>query len=142
MTTEIIPARSQDDANAMLAYLAGKLETDPEQLDDGPFEVFGIGRYGERLGAVLYTRFANGDITMTCAGEIGWTSKAALRLMFAYPFVQLKCRRVTAVVHERNRAMRDYCERMGFKLEGVKRQAIDGSDAYQFGMLREECKWV
>lgn len=140
--TEIVPARSAEEANALIEYLAGKLETDTDRIDCGPYEVFGIGRDGVIVGAVMFTRFADGDVEMTCAGEPGWTNRSSLRLIFSYPFGQLKCRRVTAIVHERNGTMRDYCERMGFTLEGVKRKALDGADAYIFGLLREDCKWA
>lgn len=138
----IVPARTEAAARDLVAFLARRLDVSPDHLDDGPFEVFGVARNGVLRGAVMFTRFADGDITMTCAGDPGWTTRASLRLIFSYPFRQLGCRRVTALVSEINAPMRNYCERMGFVREGIKRQGLPGSDIYLYGMLREECRWA
>lgn len=140
--SEIVRPANDDEAKALLGYLADKLETTPDKLDDGPFEIFAIGRRGAIMGAVMFSKYANGNIEMTCAGEVGWIDRKALRLIYAYPFQQLQCRRVTARVHAANAVMRSYCTRMGFKPEGVLREAIDGADLHLFGMLRKECKWA
>ncbi len=77
-----------------------------------------------------------------------WCNKEVLHEIFDYIFNDLGCRRVTVNVFKgiHDGAMR-FCERLGFKFEGIKRQGVcfpDGTafDVVQYGMLRGECKWL
>lgn len=99
--------------------------------------------HGSPLGAVVYHEFRGNDIQMSCAGEnAAWLSRRVLRAIFSYPFVQLKCRRVTAMTPARNAHTRDFLERVGFRQEGVMRQGFIDDDCVVYGMLRDECKWI
>lgn len=99
---------------------------------------------GERLIAgVAYSNYRGCDIEMLAASEnIRWLSRHRLYSIFAYPFVQLGCLRVTAIVAKKNKRSRSFIERIGFKLEGSHPKALDGRDACSYGMLREQCKWI
>lgn len=79
---------------------------------------------------------------MLCAGEPGWVTRDVLKFSLSYPFEALNCNRITCLAHRKNKAMRQYLVRMGFKLEGVKRKALNGADLCVYGLLRSECKWV
>jgi RimJ/RimL family protein N-acetyltransferase len=77
-----------------------------------------------------------------------WLNKEILREVFNYVFNDLGCRRVTVNVFKgvHDIAMK-FSERLGFRFEGCKRQGAcfpDGTafDVVQYGMLREECKWL
>jgi hypothetical protein len=79
---------------------------------------------------------------MSCAGDPGWLTRKSLRAFFHFPFVQLKCRRVTGIVHRKNKRARDVNERMGFRLEGVCKHGFETGDAIIYGMTRAECRWI
>ncbi len=95
------------------------------------------------IGGVVYTNYRGCDIEMLAAAESPrWITKAHLDAFFGYPFRQLKCLRVTAVIERRNRHARDFVERLGFRLEGSHPKAMDGRTALSYGMLREHCRWI
>lgn len=97
-------------------------------------------------GVVIYHGFDKSvpDLKMDCAGEGAWLSREALRVFFAYPFIELGCRRVTAIAAKKNKRSRKFLARVGFIQEGVCRKAAPGGkdNAIIYGMLREECRWI
>lgn len=126
-----------------LDYLAKRLQTKPENITGGsPFTVFVACKKTDARGVIVYKNYASGDIEMICAGEPGWVTTDVLRFSLSYPFKALDCNRITCLAHRKNKAMRSYLVRMGFKLEGVKRKALHGADLCIYGLLRSECKWV
>ncbi len=119
---------------------------EPPQKD---YEAIGVvGKGGELIGGVIYTEWrevapGQHDIRMHCAGEPGWLTKATLRTFFSYPFVSLKCIRVTGTVAKANKRSRDLNKRLGFKEEGCIRDGMGrGRDMIIMGMLRSECRWI
>lgn len=107
-----------------------------------PFEVAAVVNGGAVRGVVLYINYRGASIEMSCAGEVGWLTRRALAAFFSYPFVQLKCRRVTGIVHRKNKRARDLNERLGFRLEGVCKHGFETGDAIIYGMTRAECRWI
>ena len=108
-----------------------------------PFEVAAaVNGQGVILGAVLYTNFRRCSIEMTSAGAPGWLTRGNLRGFFSYPFEQLGCRRVTGIVHRKNKHARQINERLGFKLEGICRHGFPDGDACVYGMIRKDCRWI
>lgn len=99
---------------------------------------------GDRLiGAVAYSNWRGCDVEMLCAAESKkWMSRGNLRAFFHYPFEQLGCLRVTAIVDKKNKKSRRFVEKVGFKLEGVHPRALEGRDACSYGMLKRHCKWL
>jgi RimJ/RimL family protein N-acetyltransferase len=110
----------------------------------GPSTALGVVRDGRMLGGVVYNNFNGHDIHATYAFESPrWASRDVLRTLFAYPFTQLGCVRMTGIVARKNKHARDMILRLGFKLEGVHRKSVDGrQDAISYGLLRDECKWI
>ncbi len=107
-----------------------------------PFEVWAVVKGAAIRGVVLYTNYRGASIEMSCAGEPGWLTRKSLRVFFDYPFVQLKCRRVTGIVHRKNKRSRDMCERLRYRLEGVCKHGFETGDAIIYGMTRAECIWI
>jgi RimJ/RimL family protein N-acetyltransferase len=140
----IVRPDTPEDRAFVVSYIAGKIRTTPEALvGQMPFEVLAaVGSDGSLLGAVLYTNFRDQSIEMTSAGEPGWLSRGNLRAFFSYPFGQLQVRRVTGIVHRKNKHARNINERLGFKLEGVCRHGFKDGDAMIYGMLKQECRWI
>lgn len=101
-----------------------------------------LGRWeGERLlGVVAVWHYGSGNAEVGWAGDRGWLSRGFLRLVFAYLWQQLGCRRITGRIHEDNEAALAASQRLGFVLEGRMRKAApDGRDVLVYGLLREEC---
>lgn len=102
---------------------------------------------GNRLVAVcVYHTFRKmvPDIEMTIIADTPrWATRGAIQFLLAYPFNQLGCRRVTALIGRKNKRSRRLVEGLGWKLEGTCRRAWDGKqDCMVYGMLREECRWL
>jgi RimJ/RimL family protein N-acetyltransferase len=108
------------------------------------YSAIGITLRDKIIASVVYTRYRWPDI------EIGIHSidsrccnRRTLKAIFSYPFVQLKCTRVSAVTDPANSAVCHFLRRLGFTDEGRLRKASpQGDDYLLLGMLREECKWV
>lgn len=98
---------------------------------------------GAPLGAVVYHDFRDKDIQLSCAADSSqWLNRGVLGSIFAYPFKQLKCDRVTALAPFKNSHTRCFLERLGFQQEGVMRKGFNDDDCVVYGMLRDECKWI
>jgi hypothetical protein len=138
----VIVKASGDQERIAIDYLSRRLQIAPGALTHGPYSIFLACKGNDAKGVVLYKNYASGDIEMVCAGEPGWVTPGLLKFVLSYPFEQLDCNRITCLAHRKNKAMRDYLVRMGFKLEGVKRKALNGADLCIYGLLKGEMKWA
>lgn len=105
----------------------------------------GVEEDGELIAGVVYNMFTGASISMNVAADPSkrWTRKEFMYAFFAYPFIQLKCNRVTALIRRSNLVSKKFSEHVGFVQEGIVRQAFeDGEDAFLYGMLKSECKWI
>ncbi len=109
-----------------------------------PCVAIGVVRNGELVAGVVYSNYRHGNIEITMASKSPrWASRENMAALLGYPFNQLKCRRVTCIVKATNHPVREFLCRLGFKEEGICRQAYDdGTDAVLLGMLRSECRWL
>lgn len=109
------------------------------------FEAIGLERDGDLLAVVVYNLWSGADIAMHVAAMPGrrWMTRAFLRAVFRYPFVQLGCRRVTGYVPASNADALRFDRHLGFVEEGRMREALPtGEDVLVLGMLRRECRWL
>lgn len=67
-------------------------------------------------------------------------TRATLRAVFAYPFIQLRLPRVTAEIPLADKQTVQLAYRFGMTREGVKRSAHERGDVGVFGLLRSNCK--
>jgi len=105
----------------------------------------GLEENGELIAGVFYNMFTGAGISMHVAAVPGrrWMTREYLFCCFAYPFLQLNCRRVTGLVRVSNLEARKFDEHLGFKREGLIREAFDdGEDGLLYGMLKPECRWI
>lgn len=129
-------------------FVAGLIPGLGSAEDFGSHAAIGFALDGRLIaGAVYheYRKLAHGaDIRLAFgATNPRWGTKRNIRAVFAFPFLQCDCARVTTVAGRRNEAARRLNERVGFKFEGLVRHAWDGrEDAVLYGMLREECRWL
>lgn len=110
----------------------------------GPSTGLGIVRGGRIVGGVVFSNWHGHDVSVSGAVDPGFrTSPAAVRRILAYAFGQLGCARLTIETGKKHRAARAFAERMGFRLEGVKRHGLDGrQDQIIYGLLKSECRFL
>lgn len=65
-----------------------------------------------------------------------------LFLCFWYPFEQLQCRRITALVNEDNSASLLAIEHLGFKCEATLEDAAPNGNVIVYRMFKRDCKWL
>lgn len=93
------------------------------------------------VGGVVFTQHSHPNIVMACVLEAPLT-RMFLRAMFFYPFLQLKCERITLLIDDNNLKSLRLVEHVGFEREGCMRRARPGGDVFVYGLLKENCKWV
>lgn len=114
-------------------YVATKIE----KAISPPYTAMGVEIDGRIVGGVVFNSFTNEDVEVTVAGEpCAWTP-AFMRRLARYAFDELGVLRVSLTTQ--NPAVVDFAQRLGAKLEGVKRNHFGpGKHGYLFGVLREE----
>lgn len=107
-------------------------------------KAIGILRRGQLVAVVVYDAFSACDCNMHVAsdGSRHWMTRTALIEAFCYPFVQLKLRRVTALIPTKKTDAIRFNEHLGFKLEGLCPEAMPDDDLQVRGMLRRECRFI
>jgi hypothetical protein len=99
----------------------------------------------EVYAGAVYHNYRDHDIEIVLSADSPkFMNRRNIRQIFSYPFVQLKCARMTAIVTKKNKRVRRLLEGVGFKYEGNCRRAIDGvQDALIYGILRHEAsRWL
>lgn len=105
----------------------------------------GVESNGELIAGVAFENYTKTNISIHVAALEGrhWLSKDFLFRVFAYPFLQLGCNRVTGLVRVDNIKAQRLDEHLGFVQEGIiRRGATDGTDYIMYGMLKDECRWL
>ena len=132
--------------DAQVAQFVQQRVHTPWENGFGQCTAIGIIRFKKLVGGVVYNNYHPdiGDITVTFAfDDPRWASPAVMRSVCAYPFIQLGCNRVTAIVDRKNKRSRAFIEKaIGFKLEGCIRKGFGKTDAMIYGLLRHECRWL
>jgi hypothetical protein len=131
-------------ADEMVAQFV--LAHNPEITHLGPFTALGVIRNDQLVAGVVYHRHrpADFDIEVTIASDTpNWAFPSTMRGLFAYPFEQLGCQRITSLIRKKNTRSRRFCEGLGFKLEGCARKAHLGrEDLMIYGLLKPECRYL
>lgn len=97
---------------------------------------------GKPFAGVVYYDYCKWNIMAAIAVEKPHgLPRRALRAIFDYPFVQLDCLRITALIASKNKASIDFCERLGFRLEGVMEDATPTDSHLIYGLLKRNCIW-
>ena len=98
----------------------------------------------EIAAVVMYGRVSRGacEMSVMSDGRCDWVTRAFRRAAFDYPFKVLNLNRISSFVDVDNQSAIALNVRLGFQLEGVARQYLDGRDAYAMSLLRTECKWI
>lgn len=114
--------------------------------DFGQYTALGIVRGDDLIAGVVYNQFRKQERSIEAsiaAVNPRWASRTTLRVIFAYPFQQLHCIRITAITSAKNQPARAFLCRLGFVQEGVMRRAFrNEEDAVIHGLLADECRWL
>lgn len=104
----------------------------------------GLLLHGRLVAGILYEDFNGANIQMHVAAEDGkhWLTRKFLYALFYYPFEQLQCKRVTALVASSNTACRRLLLHVGFVVEAVLTDAHPEGDLIVFMMKKADCKWL
>jgi len=107
---------------------------------NGHYRAVGYELRGRLGGGVVYTQHSGANIVVATVLEAPLT-RGFLRSIFFYPFCQLECRRMTALVE--NLKSQRLIEHVGFRLEGRMREAAFDNDVLVYGLLKREArKWL
>lgn len=118
--------------------------------DPGLCVAIGLEKEGRLIAGCLYNNFRLDYLGNPNSIEISfvtidkcWATRGNIAKFLAYPFVQLRVKRVQLTIAKRNKIARQFVTKLGFTLEGIARKAHeDGTDAAIYSMLWHECKWT
>jgi len=112
--------------------------------DWGPCESIGVVARGKLVaGAVFHQyRYPNIEISFVTVDR-RWATPQTVRGILRYPFLQLGCKRLTAITEATNQPTRAFLCRLGFRLEGMHPDLFESGDAVSYGLLRKDAeKWL
>lgn len=127
----------------LLVWFCNKTEQTTKGWDDA--SMIARVRAGKPLVVVLYNHYHRPDIWMHVASEDRtiWCTPDFLFHVFYYPFVELRCNRVTGILGAKKPKHHRFVKHLGFQEEGRLREALPtGDDFIVYGMLRRECRWI
>lgn len=109
---------------------------------NGYYRAVGYERRGVLAGGVVYTQHSGANIVVATVLEAPLT-RGFLRSIFYYPFVQLGCRRMTALIDAKNVRSQELVEHLGFVREGRMHDATPDDDVLVYGLLKRNAKkWL
>lgn len=102
-----------------------------------------IERAGELVVGIMYDGYTGTSIAMhSRCDDPKATSREFYRIIFDYPFNQLKVKRARAVVSTANERAKEIDERLGFIYEATLRDYFPDGDALVYSMTKEQCRWI
>lgn len=112
--------------------------------DFGPAQSIGVIRRGDIVAAAVFHHFRFPDIEISfCTAHKHWATPQTVRGIMRYPFIQLGCKRLTAITSETNQPTQAFLCRMGFKKEGVHPDVFIDGAAISYGLLRKDAeRWL
>jgi hypothetical protein len=108
-------------------------------------KALGVVHRGELVAGVIYERF-NGvhmEVAITARKGARWATRHTLQHLFGYPFNQMRCIAISALVPASNLQSLNLALKLGFEAEAyVKFAAPDGSPMVVLKMYRDKCRWI
>ena len=132
---------------AVANYVLSRIR-DQEPFLTGYEAIGALDSQGELIGGFVYSEHrlcpGGGSVGICAAGERDWLSRANLSVFLgSYPFGQLGCHRINAMIAKSNKRARGVIERLGFKNEGTIRGAFaPNKDGIFYGLLQSESRWI
>ena len=132
-----------DQPDAVAAWVAAR-QPHPVPHVAGTCQAIGFARRQNLIAGVLYYQYNGVNVWMAVAAEpkSRWLNKQGLYAIFYYPFRQLGCRRITALVNEDNHASRRFVESLGLERETALIGACPAGDQIVYRMFSDSCQWL
>lgn len=107
-------------------------------------QCIGLERDGELVAGVLFEGFNGNSIRMHVAsdGTKKWMTREFLAVAFAYPFLQLKVKKILGLVDSMNENALSFDRALGFKTEHVIEDAGKTGSLVILSMSRDDCRWL
>lgn len=100
-------------------------------------------RDGELVVGIMYDGYTEASISMhSRCDDPKATTREFYRIIFDYPFNQLKVKRATVIVSTANERAQQIDERLGFVREAVLKDYFPDGDAIIYYMNKEQCRWI
>lgn len=133
----------QDNGNIITEWVCRGVKEKIENLGSF-FITLGFVRNQKLVGGLIYHGISGNELFWTIYTDSPmWCTRKILRFCFRFAFENLKVRRINLLISRSNVQSLSFCTRLGFQIEGIKRQARDnGEDAFYLGMLKSECKFI
>lgn len=101
------------------------------------------GRVWKLVAGVAYCEWNGVNVVCHIASEgRNWATREYLRVIFDYPFNQLKAKRITVCVGEGNSASRRFVQHLGFEQEATLTGAHPSGDLLIYVMRKPQCRWL
>lgn len=109
-------------------------------VDFRPCQCLAFMSKSKLAGVVVYFSYRHPSIEVAFfCDDYRWAlNRGMVAEVLAYPFVQLKCNRITALVDKYNKRSRKMVQRLGFVEEGKLRKAAEKGDVFIYGLLPNE----
>ena len=140
--------RNPQEHRAVAKWASGKIRDNPDFGED--VVCIAIIRNGKIKCAAIFHHYIGDDIFIHLAAEDpSWATPESICAILEYPFMTAKVRRLTAIVHPHNKAVRKLAEGVGFEREGSLRDSFYSErhgfqNAQIYGFTRrdfEKSKW-
>lgn len=109
-----------------------------------PNTSIGVVHKSEIVAVAVFNNLRHPNVEVTfVTSSSRWASKGAVRAILRYPFLQLQCKRLTAITEAKNQRARAFLCRLGFKEEGYHPDVFALDDAVTYGLLlKDAARWV
>lgn len=124
----------------MLAWASEQLDIP----DFGPAAAIGVWRRDKIVAVAVFNNYRWPNIEISFARtDPYWATREAIAAILRFPFVQLQCKRLTAITKAQNKPARAFLERLGFRQEGIHPDTFADDDAVTYGLLAADAaRWL
>jgi len=108
---------------------------------NGDFNALGVVHNDSLIAGVVYHDYHPIYRTICiqlCGDDAHWATRRTIKLLGDYPFVELDCQRVTALINSDNEKALRLAEGVGFKREAVLERAAGDKDIIVLRLFQEE----
>jgi len=112
--------------------------------DFGPCATIGVIARGELVAVAVFHQYRHPNIEISfVTANKRWATPQTVWGIMRYPFIQLGCKRLTAITTAMNQSTRTFLCRLGFKQEGYHPDVFEDDDAVTYGLLRKDAaRWL
>lgn len=98
---------------------------------------------GTLQAGVIYEDYNKANVVCHISAEGNWaTNRKFLWMIFDYPFMQLKVKRITLVIAESRPDVISFAESLGFTKEAELKDAHPDGSLMVYKMVKDQCRWL